>query len=302
MNQRFNPTVRQLRAFAAVYQLRKLSAAAEQLSLTQSAVSVLIRQIEEGLGARLFDRTTRSLQPTQAGREAIVIAERVLRDIDSLGAGLRDLTGLRRGRVCIAITPTLGEILLPAVIRRFAKAHPDIQVVVDDCAPDQFVSRVIGEHVDFGIGTPERAGADVDTRTLVRDHLALACRKDHPLAKLKTVKWTDLEGHPLVTVRPGYGIRPLIDGTAAKAGVTLEVVNQVSFLSTALWMTDAGMGASIMPSAFTGLAGYSHLVVKPLSAPRVSRDISVVTRRGRSLSPACEGFIEAMQEELAKRT
>ena len=113
MNQKFTPTLRQLRAFAAVYQLRKLSAAAEQLSLTQSAVSVLIRQIEQGLGARLFDRTTRSLAPTQAAREAIVVAERVLRDVDSLGEGLRDLTGLRRSRVCLAVTPTLAEILLP---------------------------------------------------------------------------------------------------------------------------------------------------------------------------------------------
>src|SRR6187549_823438 len=98
---KFAPTVRQLRAFVAVYQLRKLSAAAEQLFVTQSAISVLVRQMEEGLGARLFDRTTRSLQPTQAAAEAIVVAERILRDVESLGAGLRDLTQLRRGRVSL---------------------------------------------------------------------------------------------------------------------------------------------------------------------------------------------------------
>jgi DNA-binding transcriptional LysR family regulator len=89
MNQRtshFTPSVRQLRAFRAVYQLRKVSAAAEQLSLTQSAVSVLIRQLEEGLDTRLFDRTTRSLSPTSAAQEAIVVAERILRDVESLGA------------------------------------------------------------------------------------------------------------------------------------------------------------------------------------------------------------------------
>ena len=79
MNQKFTPTLRQLRAFAAVYQLRKLSAAAEQLSLTQSAVSVLIRQIEQGLGARLFDRTTRSLAPTQAARDFEGKADTALR-------------------------------------------------------------------------------------------------------------------------------------------------------------------------------------------------------------------------------
>lgn len=300
MNQKFTPTLRQLRAFAAVYQLRKLSAAAEQLSLTQSAVSVLIRQIEQGLGARLFDRTTRSLAPTQAAREAIVVAERVLRDVDSLGEGLRDLTGLRRGRVCVAVTPTLAEILLPRVVRAFGALHPEIRVVIDDCAPDQFVSRVLGEHVDFGIGTPERAGADVATETLVRDQLALVCRRDHPLAARRQVRWVDLAGHPIITVRPGYGIRPLIDSTAARAGVRLEVVNEVSFLSTALWMTSAGLGASIMPSAFAAGSSDPALVVKTLAVPRVSRDISVVTRRGLSLSPAGQRFIDVMRAELGR--
>lgn len=298
MNPKFSPTLRQLRAFAAIYQLRKLSAAAEQLHVTQSAVSVLLRQIEEGLGARLFDRTTRSLQPTQAAREAIVVAERILRDVDSLGAGLRDLSGLRRGRVCVAVTPTLAEILLPRVVRKFTALHPEIQLLVDDCAPDQFVSRVIGEHVDFGIGTPERAGADVDTRTLLRDHLSLVCLRDHPLASRKTVRWSDLAGHPVITVRPGYGIRPLIDVTAANAGVALDVAHEVSFLSTALWMTAAGLGASIMPSAFAAWSSEPDLVAKTLTVPLVSRDISVVTKRGRSLSPACEGFIGVMRAEL----
>lgn len=303
MNERvhaFTPTLRQLRAFHAVYQLRKLSAAAEQLFVTQSAVSVLIRQMEEGLGARLFDRTTRSLQPTQAAVEAIVVAERILRDVDALGAGVRDLASLKRGRVCIAVTPTLAEILLPRVIRRFTTLHPDIRVVIDDCAPDQFVSRVIGEHVDFGIGTPERAAAGADSLTLMRDHLSLVCRRDHPLAGLKSVRWADLAGHGVITVRPGYGIRPLIDATAAKAGVALDVVNEVSFLSTALWMTASGLGPSIMPSAFAGFSADKSLRVKTLTAPKVSRDISVVTKRGRSLSPACERFIEVMRKELAE--
>ncbi len=300
MNQKFSPTIRQLRAFAAVYQLRKLSAAAEQLFVTQSAISVLIRQIEQGLGTRLFDRTTRSLQPTQAAREAIVVAERILRDVDSLGAGLRDLSGLRRGRVCLAITPTLAEILLPRSVRRFKASHPEIQLLIDDCAPDQFVSRVVGEHVDFGIGTPERAAADVETQMLVRDHLSLVCLRDHPLARGRsTVRWAELAGHPVITVRPGYGIRPLIDGTAASAGVVLDVVNEVSFLSTALWMTGAGMGVSIMPSAFAMSSANPDLVVKTLASPRVSRDISLVTKRGRSLSPACAAFIDEMRTELA---
>lgn len=295
----FTPNLRQLRAFRAVYQLRKLSAAAEQLALTQSAVSVLIRQLEDGLGTRLFDRTTRSLRPTAAATEALAVVERILRDVDALGAGLRELGTLRRGRVSVAVTPTLGEILLPRVLQRFGKLHPGIQVVIDDCSPDQFVARVVGEQVDLGLGTPERAAADVDTRKVMGDTLALVCRQDHPLAARRRVRWADLAGTPIITVRPGYGIRPLIDGTAAQAGVALDVVNEVAFLSTALWMTECGLGASIMPSAYARTGTHSRLVVRRLEQPVVSRDISLVTKRGRALSPAAQALAEVIQSELA---
>jgi DNA-binding transcriptional LysR family regulator len=301
MNTSFMPSLRQLRAFVAVYRLGKLSAAAEQLFVTQSAISVLIRQMEQGLGARLYDRTTRSLQPTQAAREALVVAERILRDVESMGSSFRDLSGLRRGRVCVAVTPTLAAFVMPPVIRRFAALYPEIRVVVDDCAPDQFMSRVIGEHVDFGIGTPEKMLADADTRTLVPDQLSLVCRPDHALAGKKAVRWTDLAGHPVITVRPGYGIRPMIDATAAGAGISLNVVNEVSFLSTALWMTASGMGASIMPSAFATHGAEPGMVIRTLTQPRVSRDISVVTRRGRSLSAAASSFVDVMFEVLGKK-
>lgn len=296
----FTPSIRQLRAFRAVFHLGKLSAAAEQLSLTQSAVSVLIRQLEEGLGTRLFDRTTRSLRCTQAAIEAISVAERVLRDIDSLGSGLRDLGMLRRGRVSLAVTPTLGEILLPSVVRRFGALYPEIRVAVDDCAPDQFVSRIVGEHVDLGVGTPERAAADVDTERLMSDTLALVCRKDDPLAARTRVRWEHLEGIQVITVRPGYGIRQMIDGAAAQAGVMLDVANEVTFLSTALWMTQAGAGPSIMPTAYAGASRHKDLIVKKISGPMVSRDISLVTKRGRSLSPAAQALAAVIRSELAR--
>ena len=295
---RFLPSMRQLRAFAAVYHLRKVSAAAEQLSVTQSAVSLSLRQLEDGLGARLFDRTTRTLQPTQAAHEAIVLAERILRDAEALGAGTLELSQLRRGRVSVAVTPTLAELLLPAAVVRFRERHPGIHVDINDCAPDQFVSRVVGEQVDFGIGVPEQAGADVDTETLVRDHLAVVCPAGHPLSGRVRLRWADLDGHPVITVRPGYGVRPLIDASAARAGVRLRVVHEVTFLSTALWMTRAGMAIAIMPAAYARAARPEELVVLPLTAPRVSRDICIVTKRGRSLSLSGQALVKEIRAAL----
>ncbi len=298
MNKPFSPTLRQLRAFLLVYQLRQLSAAAQRLFVTQSAVSMLIRQLEDGLNTRLFDRTTRSLHPTAAADQMVPLAERILEDVGSLSNGFREFATLERGRVSVAITPTLASFLLPAAIRSFVECYPQVHLTIDDCAPDQFISRILGERVDFGIGTPELPGAEVDRQTLLRDHLALVCLQDHPLAALRNVRWIDLASHPVITMRPGYGIRLLIDTTAARAGANLQVINEVSFLSTAILMTSSGMGPSIMPSAYARAAGNSSLVIKAITAPSVSRDTYIVTKRGRSLSAAGAALIEVLRGSL----
>ena len=301
MNQAYLPSVRQLQAFLAVYRLRKLSAAAAQLFVTQSAVSVLIRQLEDGLGVRLFERTTRSLEPTEVAHETVVIAERILRDLGAMSAGCRDTRELRRGRVSVAMTPTLAAMLLPSVVRDFTRDHPGIQVQVNDCAPDQFLSRIVGEQVDFGIGTPEHAGEEVQQETLLRDHLAAVCSPDHPLARLSKVRWADLSGHEVIAGRPGYGVRRLVDLSATQADVTLRVVNEVSFQSTALWMADCGMAVALMPSAYARQSAYAQLVVKPLVEPRVPRDVYIVTKGGRHLSPASAAFVQALRQGIKAR-
>lgn len=290
--------MRQLKAFVSVFQLRKFSAAAEQLHITQSAVSLLIRELEQGLGVRLFERSTRSLRPTEAAHEALALAERILRDVNSLSSHARDRAGLRRGRVCIAVTPTLAEIFLPETIRNFRLRHPDIQITIDDCAPDQFVERVVSEQVDFGIGSPEQAGADIEEHMLVRDHLVVVAAAGHPLGARTTVRWQELAAHDVITVKPGYGIRPLIDASAAKAGVRLNVVNEVAFLSTALWMAGSGLAVSIMPSAYARHSPIAGLVVRPLTAPRVSRDITWVTKRAKTLSPAAQALVQEIHNTV----
>lgn len=299
MNIESRLTVKQLRAFVAVYRLGKLALAAQRLSITQGAVSVLIRQIEETLGASLFDRSTRSLKPTLAAHDAIGPAERILGEVSALGASFHALGERQRGRVHIAVTPAVGVVLMPAVVRRFAADYPGIQLVLDDCAPDQFLPAILSGRVEFGIGTPEPA-ADIESLPLLHDKLCLVCADDHPLAAKRQVRWADLAGVPLVAIRSGYGVRRLIDSVASQAGVELQVVNEVSFLATALWMVASGLGATIFPQAL--VAGpHANLVTRPLVAPSVTRSICVVTQRGRSLSPACESFVDVMRSEVGRR-
>jgi DNA-binding transcriptional LysR family regulator len=294
-------SVKQLRAFVAVYRLRKLMAAAEQLSVTQSAVSLLLRQAESNLGVKLFDRTTRTLEPTQAAHEAIDLAERILQDIALLGANFRDTGALRQGRVHLAVTPAISMALLPSAVQRFTGLHPNVRVVLDDCAPNQFVPHIVSDMVEFGIGTPDGPAGGLDVETLIDDHLCVLCRADHALAALVDVPWQRLRDVPLIAGTPGYGVRRMTDAAAASAGVALRIVNEVSFLSSALWMVASGLGVAIFPSALATLAQGDTTVVRPLVEPRVMRSISLVRREGRSLSPACASFVRTLMQDLARR-
>lgn len=295
-------TLRQLRAFVAVYRLRRLAPAAERLSVTVSAVSVLLRQLEASFGTALFDRRARALEPTPAAHDAIGLAERVLQDLGELGSSMRELRERRRGLVRLAVTPAVASALLPDVVRRFVREHPDVRLVLEDCAPDQFLGLVLSEQVEFGIGTPEHAPPDIELRTLVEDRLCVVCPADHPLAARRSVKWADLEGLPLIAVRAGYGVRRMVDDVAARAGVRLQVANEVGFLSSALWMTSSGLGVSIWPQALLRSSPFDNLVACPLVAPPVKRSISLVTKRGRSLSPASAAFVQLLSQLLSQQS
>ena len=102
----------------------------------------------------------------------------------------------------------------------------------------------------------------------------------------------------MIVVRPGYGVRRIIDKVAAKVGIDLVIANEANFLASALWMTSSGLGVSILPSALFHQAKYENLVARPLVMPTVSRAISIVTKHGRTLSPACKNFAEMLMRDL----
>ena len=186
-----------------------------------------------------------------------------------------------------------------AAISQYLKQYPDIHVDVDDCAPENFTARVLGEHADFGVGTPDRAGGVQKTR-LMSDYVSIICHENDPLASKKLVRWTDIDGLPIITVRPGYGIRSLIAQSAAQAGIFMNVQHEVALMSTALWMTSCGLGPSIMPATYARNSRIQGLVIKPLAYPKISRDIYVLVRTGRSLSPAAEKFVEVLKESIGR--
>jgi DNA-binding transcriptional LysR family regulator len=291
-------TLKQLRAVVAVYRTRQMSAAAHQLNVTQSAMSVLIRQCESALGIRLFDRTTRSVTPTRAGENAYGVAQRVLGDVETLIHTMHDLQDLQHGTVRVAATPATGMAMLPKTVQRYRIDHPGVALVLDDCAPNQFLADIREEKVEFGVGVPPGDDdAQFDSRLIFNDQLMLVCSADHPFAQMERVRWRELENQPLILSRRDYGVRDIVELSLLKLGIRAQVSAEIGFLSSASWLTACGLGHCVLPRQLAELRDFDGLAIRPLEEPVVTRAIAVVTKKGRSLSPASSAFVGYLMDD-----
>lgn len=293
------PNLRQLQAFVHVYHLGSLTRTAERMHVTQAAVSVLIRQLEDTLGVRLFDRTSRALKPTLAAQEMLPIAERMLSDLDNLKAGARGLAQRTHGEVRFGVTSAVACTLMPAMLKTFRERYPGIKLVMRDLPPDQLVTPVSREEVEFSIGTPDDQPDDIVLTTLLQDYLSVICCSDSPLASRDVVGWSDIKTLETITVRHGNRIRALVEDAMAQIGETFEPTYEVSFLTTALAMTAQGLAVSVLPSYLVGAFQYRNLVAKRLTDPVVARNLYLITKQGRSLSAAASAFVELLKESIA---
>lgn len=295
-------TLRQLRAFLAVAHAGSFTAAAHRLHLTQSAVSVLVGELERAVGLRLFDRTTRQVQLTDAGRELHPVAEKMLADLGQALAASRDLVARARGRVSVAATPLMSAILLPRAIAEFDRLHPGIRVVLRDTQAAQIQPQVRDGEVDFGIGTVERPGREIDAEPLMVDALVLALPAGHALAeRRRSARWSDLAGERFIALRRDNSVGQLIGDSLAASGIEVQVVHEVAFLSTLLGLVDAGLGVAVLPSYASPALQAQRVRIRPLVGPLVRRESSILTRRGRSLSPAAAAFKDFLKDYVGRQ-
>jgi DNA-binding transcriptional LysR family regulator len=226
----------------------------------------------------------------------------VLADLGHALASSRDLVAKARGRVTVAATPLMSSMLLPEAIARYAKLHPGVRVVLRDTQAAQIQPKVRDGAADFGIGTFERSGRELDAEPLMIDTLVLACPATHPLARRAAdVAWRELGGHAFIALSRDNSVGQLIGDCLAVEGVEVDVVHEVAYLSTVLGMVEAGLGVAVLPSYARPATPARRVVMRRLVKPEVRRETSFLTRHGRTLSPAAQSFKEFLQGFVAER-
>lgn len=294
-----NVTLRQLRAFVAVARTGSFTLAAESLFVTQSALSGLIKELEQVLGVRLVDRSTRRIQLSEMGRELFPLVDKTLHDLDGVLAQVSERLALKTGLVRIAAPQLMASTLLPEVIAAYGVEHPDIRIKLVDCVVESVTSRVFSGEVDFGIGPERDANSDIAATTLFDGAFMAVYPPGHPLGQLPVIRWSDLMAYPVVTLQGQFTERLLQDLRAASRDLNLVPANEVAFMSTALAMVSNGLGVTICIPYASSLVTQNRLDMRPLVDPVVSRRFYVITRHGRTLSPAATSFMDFLFSYLA---
>jgi DNA-binding transcriptional LysR family regulator len=263
-----NISSRQLDAFIALAQLGSFTLAAQRCHLSQPAFSALIKGLEEGVGVRLFDRSTRHVALTQEGAQFLDAAQRIRTDLGDAVQGLREAAALQRGRVSIALLPSLAAAWLPPVLALFHARHPGIQLQVSD---------LLSESTE-----------ELQAEWFCADRLHLVCRADHALAALPSPRMADLKDQPFIQLARHSSVRQYLESQSRAQ--PLDTLLEVEHLATVMGMVRAGLGISVVPALALFHFVQPGLVTRPLADADRQRDLYLVRRRQRSLSPAAQAF------------
>lgn len=286
--------MRHIRAFLAVARIGNFTRAASELHVSQSALTVQIKQLEESLGVSLFDRGKRKVALTDVGRDVMAPLERIMVDTESLVSRTRELTSLRRGLVTMAVLPSLAARIVPRAIQKFTRMYPGVEVRIRDIVAERIIDAVKKEEADFGIGNRLRSDRELKTSFLLADRLCAFVSKNHLLAKQETMTLMDLAAHRLIVTGRDSGVREILEDVFRKAKRPLVIAYETNYISTALGLAKKGLGIAILPEVSTDMdkSGQIHSVA--ITRPVLSRKIEIIEKKGRSLSPSAAQMVKIL--------
>ncbi|MBO1073466.1 LysR family transcriptional regulator [Roseomonas marmotae] len=292
-------SLRQLRALVMAVDSGSFGRAATRLHVTQPALTVQIRGLEERLGITLFDRSARGVRPTEAGLALARSFARILEELDGTVAGARDLAARRSGTVHLAVLPSVAATLLPQALARLRQAHPGIRVLVRDSLAHRVAEQVKAGATELGIGTLPGPDAELDGEPLFEDELVAVLPPGHALTAAMRVTPAILAEEPLILTDPGSSLRVLAERAFAEAGLVLRPAYEATYMSTAVALVRAGLGIGVLPATALDLRLAPVLETRPIAAPAMRRRILLLRRHGSSLSPAADALAEALRATIA---
>ena len=280
-----NITLAQMRSFLALAESLSFSRAADRLGVTQPTLSAAIRNMEESIGGKLFDRDTRKVALTALGIDCKRLATQLLEEADRVESQLRNHVLGRRGAVRVAAPANLFPGLLAPGLVAFRAAHPEVRLEFSDVTTDEAVRRLHLHQADLVIGL--RMDSDPDLRARPLSHVPYVgiLPESHPLASRRTIRWQDIRLEDVVVLQARDSVTTRVTQALGEAGVTPKAAYRVNELSTAAALVNGGFGIGLMGYWSALHMHRPGLVIRELSAPAFSGVVSMLTLARVDVSP-----------------
>jgi DNA-binding transcriptional LysR family regulator len=294
---------RQLAAFCTVVERRSFSQAADQLGVTQPAVSLQIRSLEKRLGQQLLDRSGRRVEPTEAGQRLYRSAQRLLALEEQLLQELgEEAEGELTGRLEIGASTGPGGTVVPVVLAEFQRLHPEVRVALTVSDTQSVVDLVARRELELGVVGAARRQRGVGFEPFFRDEVVLAVPAGHAYAG-RTISLEQLREQPLVLMQEGAGVRQMIDDELREMGVRLrdlDVRLELGLQESARTAVLNGFGLTfISRGAIEADLASGALAVARVEGLEPSREIQLVRSTGRAETRAAQAFVVFARERLA---
>ncbi len=295
-------TLRQIRYFLALAKSRQYLLAARHLGISQPSLSIQINALETALNARLVERRRSGLILTPVGREVVVQAEKILREIERLkhlaGQSKDDLSGTLR----LGSSPTIGPYLLPHVLRQLHFAYPELKLVIRDGPPRALVEDLVAGQHDIILSQLPLPEEDIRVRALFDEPLVLAVARDHRLAHRKHVQRVELAGESLLSLNSTYALHRMMTVLAQNTGAVFREDLEGTSLDALRQMVSLGMGVTLLPALYTNSEvgdTKSDVVILPIR-PKLRRSIGLAWRVTSGRPPAFDRFAEMIEKVVSE--
>jgi DNA-binding transcriptional LysR family regulator len=279
-----------LKAFVTVAKCGSFSVGAQQMFLTQPAISKRISKLEEQLNHRLFDRLGRDLRLTEAGNNLLPRAESILHELSRLERSIQELSGEIVGSLKVATSHHIGLHHLPPILREFASQHQNVNLQFEFLDSELAQERVLTGQCELAIVTlSPREEANLYRQVLWHDHLRVVASKNHPLSALESVSLDALSDEAAILPDTNTYTGQIIKQTFESAGLDIRLNMTTNYLETIKMMVSVGLGWSVLP---TTLIDDQMQILDIKGLPALSRDLGLIRHQRRSLSNAAQAFLE----------
>ena len=288
----------QLHIFHTVAHLGSFTKAAEELKISQPAVSIQVRELERNMGTTLLHRMRRGIKLTETGDSVFSYTRRIFALADEMQASVQDIQGLRTGRLTIGSSTTPGEYILPWVMGIFQERYPGVDVSLSIGNTRSVVERILNRELDMGM-----AGAAVDIKglvsfTYVNDEIVMICSPNHDVGRIQSPRLSDLVGERFIMREPGSGTRAAAEEQLKTLGMNVKVVMELGSNEAVKRAVAAGLGLGLVSRFSVGpdvAAGFIKIMA--VHEWKCERPLTVFYRDDAHMPAIQRAFLELLQNE-----